>query len=142
MEHGPVDVLIIGFGTPKFEGHVMSELAKLAAAGTIRVLDAMVVLKQTDGSAAVLNVEDLPEEELAKIGYVPVGTSGLFDEETAEMLAEGAVPGSAAAALAIEHSWAVPLVNAIVEAGAEVGMHTRIPAAVVDEAFAALEGTQ
>ena len=64
--------------------------------------------------------------------------AGLFDDETAEMLAEGTVPGSAAAALAIEHVWAVPLVNAISEAGAEVGMHTRIPAPIVDEAFAAL----
>ena len=138
MEHGPVDVLIVGFGEPKFEGKVMGELEKLAKAGTIRVLDVMVVLKDPDGTAVVMKADDIREEELEAIGYTPLGTSGLFDEETAEMLAEGAVPGSAAAALAVEHVWAIPLVKSFTDAGAEVAMHTRIPAAIVDEAFEAL----
>jgi hypothetical protein len=49
------------------------------------------------------------------------------------------VPGSAVCALAIEHAWAVNLVNAIHDAGVELAMNMRVPAPIVDEAFASLE---
>ena len=45
---------------------------------------------------------------------------------------------SAIVALAIEHTWAVALVNSIVDAGAEVALNFRVPAPVVNDAFAAL----
>jgi len=48
------------------------------------------------------------------------------------------VPGSAIVALAIENAWAVPLMNAFEAAGADIAMHTRIPAPVVDDALAAI----
>jgi hypothetical protein len=46
------------------------------------------------------------------------------------------VPGSAVIALAIEHLWAVGLVNAVYNAGAELAFQFRVPAVVVDEAYA------
>jgi hypothetical protein len=49
------------------------------------------------------------------------------------------VPGSAVVALAIEHVWAVKLVNAIHDAGVELALNFRVPAPIVDEAFASLE---
>jgi hypothetical protein len=49
------------------------------------------------------------------------------------------VPGSAVLALAIEHAWAVNLVNAIHDAGVELAFNFRVPAPIVDEAFASLE---
>jgi hypothetical protein len=48
------------------------------------------------------------------------------------------VPGSAVVALAIEHTWAVDLVNAVYNAGAELAFQFRVPAVVVDEAYASL----
>ena len=33
MEHGPVDLLVIALGEPKFDGSVLAELQKLASAG-------------------------------------------------------------------------------------------------------------
>ena len=54
------------------------------------------------------------------------------------MLYEGMVPGSAVVALAIEHAWAVDLVNAIDAQGVAVAINVRIPAPVVNEAFASL----
>ncbi len=48
------------------------------------------------------------------------------------------VPDSAVIALAIEHTWAIALVNAIVDAGAGVALNFRVPAPIVDEAFASL----
>ena len=51
---------------------------------------------------------------------------------------EGMVPGSAVVALAIEHTWALALVNAVYQAGVDVALNFRVPAMVVDEAFASL----
>ena len=62
--------------------------------------------------------------------------------EDAAALSEGLVPGSLVFALAIEHVWAIGLVNAIMNAGAEIGASIRIPADVVSERFAALEAAK
>jgi hypothetical protein len=138
IEHGPVDVVVLAAGEPRFNGSVFAELERQAASGTIRVLDALIVLKDEGGQAWALNLEDLPPEEAAAVGFIDTGTRGLFDSEDAETLMEGMVPGSAVVALAIEHTWAVALVNALDQAGVEAAFNFRVPALVVDEAFASL----
>jgi hypothetical protein len=72
------------------------------------------------------------------VGFIETGTRGLFDSEDAGTLMEGMVPGSAVVALAIEHTWAVALVNALYQAGVDVALNFRVPAPIVDEAFASL----
>jgi hypothetical protein len=141
LRHGPVDVIILALGEPRFDGALLSELESLAGAGTIRVLDAMVLFKDEDGAGASLDIEDLPAEEAAAFGFIDTGTRGLFDSDDADQLFEGMVPGSAIVALAIEHAWAVSLVDTIYDMGAEVAMTFRVPAVLVDEAFAAITGS-
>ena len=138
IKHGPVDVVVLASGEPRFDGGVFAELERQAASGTIRVLDAMILLKDENGSVINLDIEDLPAEERAKVGFIETGTHGLFDSEDAETLYEGMVPGSAVCALAIEHVWAVDLVNAMQAAGVELALNFRVPATIVDEAFASL----
>jgi hypothetical protein len=138
MEHGPVDVVVLAAGEPRFDGSVLAELERLAGEGTIRVLDAMVLLKDPEGQAYALDMEDLPAAEAAALGFIDDGTRGLFDSYDSDALIEGMVPGSAVVALAIEHRWAVGLVNAVAGAGVELAMQVRIPAPVVDEALAGL----
>ena len=138
IEHGPVDVVVLAAGEPRFDGSVLTELEKQAATGTIRVLDAMLLVKDEEGQCLVLNLEDLPPDEAAAVGFIDTGTRGLFDSEDAETLMEGMVPGSAVLALAIEHTWAIALVNAFDQAGVEMALNFRVPAPIVDEAFASL----
>jgi hypothetical protein len=138
IKHGPVDVVVLAAGEPRFEGIVFAELERQASSGTIRVLDAMILLKDEQGVVARLDLEDLPAEEQAKVGFIDTGTRGLFDSEDAEILIEGMVPGSAVVALAIEHTWALALVNAMYQAGVDVALNFRVPAMVVDEAFASI----
>ena len=138
IEHGPVDVVVLAFGEPRFDGSILSELEQQAATGTIRVLDATVLLKDGDGECWRLDLEDLPPEEAASLGFIETRTRGLFDSDDADTLWEGMVPGSAVLALAIEHAWAVDLVNALDAQGVEVALNFRVPAPIVDEAFASL----
>jgi len=138
IQHGPVDVVVLAAGEPRLDGGVFAELERQASAGTIRVLDAMILLKDDQGGVARLDLEDLPADLAAAVGFIETGTRGLFDSEDAETLIEGMVPGSAVVALAIEHTWALALVNAVWQAGADVALNFRVPALVVDEAFASL----
>ena len=138
IEYGPVDVVVLAFGEPRFDGSILSELEQQAATGTIRVLDAMVLFKDGDGECWRMDLEDLPPEEAASLGFIETGTRGLFDSDDADTLWEGMVPGSAVLALAIEHAWAVDLVNALDAQGVEVALNFRVPAPIVDEAFASL----
>ena len=138
IQHGPVDVVVLAAGEPRFDGGVFAELERQAAAGTIRVLDAMILLKDDQGGVARLDLEDLPAAMAAAVGFIETGTRGLFDSEDAETLIEGMVPGSAVVALAIEHTWALALVNALYQAGVDVALNFRVPALVVDEAFASI----
>ncbi len=142
MRYGPVDVVVLAFGEPKFDGTILSELEKLASAGTIRILDAMVLVMDDEGTAYGLDIEDLPAEDKARLGFIETGTRGLFDAEDSATLAEGLVPGSGVLALAIENTWAVPLMNSWLEAGVDVAMHTRIPAPFVDDALASLSSAE
>jgi hypothetical protein len=138
IKHGPVDVVVLASGEPRFDGGVLAELERQAQSGTIRVLDAMILLKDEAGGRAALDLEDLPPEQRKAVGFIETGTRGLFDSDDAATLFEGMVPGSAIVALAIEHTWALALVNAVYQAGVDVALNFRVPALVVDEAFASI----
>ena len=141
IKHGPVDVVVLAAGEPRFDGSVFAELERQAASGTIRVLDAMLLVKDAEGKPWRLDLEELPPDMKTAVGFIETGTRGLFDSEDAETLYEGMVPGSAVLALAIEHAWAVDLVNALQSAGVEMALNFRVPAPIIDEAFASLEQT-
>jgi hypothetical protein len=141
MKHGPVDVVVLALGEPHFDGSILSELERQTATGTIRVLDAMILFKDGDGESWRVDLEDLTPEQKAAVGFIETETRGLFDSDDAETLWEGMVPDSAVIALAIEHTWAIDLVNILDAAGVEVALNFRVPAPIVDEAFASLEAS-
>lgn len=139
ITRGPVDVIVLALGAPHFDGSIMRELERQTATGTIRVLDAMVLFKSESGECWRVDLEDMPASDLAALDFIPTESRGLFDSDDAETLWEGMVPDSAVVALAIEHTWAVDLVNALDQAGVEVAANFRVPAPIVEEAFASLE---
>lgn len=139
IKHGPVDVLVMAYGEPRFDGSVLAELEKRSADGTIRVLDAMVLFKDEDEVCWQMEMSELPPEQLAALGFIEAETRGLIDDEDADILYDGMAPGSAVLALAIEHTWAIDLVNAMANNGFEFAINYRVPVATVEEAFAALE---
>jgi hypothetical protein len=134
-------VVVIATGSPKFDGSILAELERVASTGTVRVLDAMILVRDSEGEVYGLDIEDLDDDEKAKLGFIETGTHGLFNAEDSATLAEGLVPGSVLLALAIEHVWAIGLTNALYDAGAEIALSYRVPAPIVNEQFAALAGS-
>ena len=137
-KHGPVDVMVLAFGEARFDGSALAELERQSAAGTIRVLDLIILLKDEEEQCWRIEVSDLTPEQAAAVAFIDAETLGLFDDEDAAILCEGMVSGSAVVALAIENTWAVELVNAIHAEGGELAFNSRVPATVVDEVFTSL----
>ena len=86
IKHGPVDVIVLAAGEPRFDGGVLLELQRQAESGTIRVLDAMILMKDEAGRAWSLDLEDLPAADAAALGFIETGTHGLFDSEDADII--------------------------------------------------------
>ncbi|HNS03620.1 MAG TPA: DUF6325 family protein [Anaerolineae bacterium] len=138
LKFGPVDVIVLAAGAPAFDGSILAELERAAETGVIRVLDAMLLVRDDAGDCWRVDIEDLPDDQKLALAFVETGTRGLFDSDDAGVLFEGMVPGSAVVALAIEHRWAIDLVNAVYSSGVELAFQFRVPAVVVDEAYASL----
>jgi uncharacterized membrane protein len=138
---GPVQVLVVEFDRTRFEGEILPELERLNKEGTIRVLDLLFVAKPEGGELEVVQKSDLTADEATELGALAGALLGLGtgDEDQALSRAEAgaelgedghllggedvwyladAIPeGSSAAVLVIEHRWAIPLRDKLVEAG-------------------------
>ena len=62
-ELGPVDFVVVEFppGHSQFTGEMAEELLKLVDAGTIRVIDLMILTKDADGTIEALELSELDD---------------------------------------------------------------------------------
>lgn len=141
MTIGPIQAFVIGFpDNDMFEGRIAEELMRLSDNGEIRIIDAVFLMREGD-DVAVLEVSDLDDDQRAELrGAVgalvglglagadgaaagaELGASAGADAPTAaEVVAAGLLEdlpdGTSALVLAIEHLWAVPLRDAVRDAG-------------------------
>src|SRR5690606_11145511 len=107
---GPVELVLIVSPQSVLRGEVIAELARLADAGTIDVLDALVVRKADDGRVEWLEVGESGDDELARVVGEP---AGLLAAEDVDDIADELAPGSAVGMLVFEHTWARGLASAV-----------------------------
>lgn len=142
MAIGPVQLLVLGFNEPNFQGEVLAELDRLKESDTVRVIDGIAIYKDAEGEVTVLKRTDLTDDEAAEFGAVVgaligLGAGGLegaeagaeagaaataegvdvFSEEDAWDVVEDIPNDSAAAVILLEHRWAIPLRDSIARAG-------------------------
>jgi hypothetical protein len=138
---GPIDFLIIEFppGQQHFTGEGAEELLRLHDAGTIRIMDLLILVKAQDGSVESLELSDLPTlGEFERIEAELVHTLG---EEDVDHLAAALEPGSVAAAIVYENTWAAPFASATRRAGGQLVANGRIPVQAIIASLEA-EATQ
>jgi hypothetical protein len=114
--------------------------------GTIRVLDLVMVTKGEDGSVAAAELRDHDETEVGELRSLETDLSLVLAFEDVERVGADLEPGSTAAVLVWENTWAAPMASAIRHSGGELIGQGRIPtqaliaAAEEDRAAAAAEG--
>jgi hypothetical protein len=133
---GPVDVVIIGFPGNKFSGQIAPAITELVEAGTIRVIDLLFVSKDSKGVVTSIEISDLDPDTGPAFMSIDVVQPGALGPEDAEEISEDLSLNSSALLVAFENSWAAKFVDACRSADGVVIDQIRIPADVVDSAFA------
>jgi len=126
-ELGPVDYLVVEFppGAQNFTGEMAAELVRLSDAGTIRVLDILILQKAADGS---IDAYEIDETEAAdEIRALETHVSEILAADDVEHLAAAMEPGSVAGVLVWENTWAAPFASAARRAGGQLIATGRIP---------------
>lgn len=142
MAVGPVQVILFGFEqTDQFRGEVIEELMRLRGRGLIRLVDLFVAVKEPGGDLVMVEMGDLTGEEEREFGEVigkllglgagsagePVPGNGRFmeaathaaglDRSRLREIVDDLAPGTAVGVLMFEHTWAIPLRDAVRRAG-------------------------
>ena len=138
---GPVQILVVGFETDALSGKVLAELKRLREADLVRLVDLLVVAKDDAGDLAVVQATDLTQDEAMEFGalvgaLIGIGTgdedvaadaavagavegadSHILDESQAWYVADSIPAGTTAAVALLEHRWAIPFRDAILDQG-------------------------
>ena len=142
MAIGPVQLIVLAFNEPNFQGEVLAELDRLKENDVVRVIDAIAIHKDAEGEVTVLKRTDLSDDEAAEFGatvgaLIGLGAAGLegaevgaeagaeamadgvdaFSEDDAWDVVEDIPANSAAAVILLEHRWAIPVRDAVIRAG-------------------------
>ena len=137
---GPVEYLVVEFPGNQFNGDVVPALKELTRNGIIHIIDLIFVKKDKDGNVKSFELSNLSAAEAAAFNDLDGEIDDLLNEEDILLAAEKLRPNSAGALLVFEHTWAIRLRDAVVNSGGRLVENDRIPAAVVDAAFAAAKG--
>jgi len=139
---GPVQLLVVAFDSPDFKGEVLANLSSLREHDVVRVIDILLVQKDTEGEVSTRQITDLSDEEAKELGQVvsalvglgealggdaegaarmwsgdgDLEEAGFSEDDLIDVLAE--IPNDSAVAIALlEHRWAIPLRESIIAAG-------------------------
>ena len=77
MGYGPVQMLVLAFDGNRFRGEILPELERLKREGVVRVLDLLLVRKDSAGAITHLVASDLDWEEAATFGETMGTLAGL-----------------------------------------------------------------
>jgi hypothetical protein len=140
IEMGPIDYLLVEWPGRQPKGEVAPHLLDLVDRGLIRILDLLFIAKDEEGHVAALNIADVGGE-VAELAVFEGASSGLLGDEDVEQAGGVLEPGTSAALLVFENSWAAPFVGAVRRSGGELVASGRIPAEDVIAALEAAEAT-
>jgi hypothetical protein len=139
-ELGPIDIVVIAYpaGAP-MTGEAAPLLVDLVERGIIRVLDAMFVMKNEDGTFSGFDATDLSDKGVGDFTVFEGASSGLLGDDDAATAAAEIEPGSAAVMIVYENRWAAPFVAAVRRNGGVPVAFERIPAQDLIDALDAAE---
>jgi uncharacterized protein DUF6325 len=140
IELGPIDYLVVEWPADKQPtGEALPMLVDLVDRGLIRVLDLAFVRKETDGTVSGLALEDLDLDGNPELEVFAGAQSGLLGDDDYAEAAGVLEPGSSAALLIYENTWAAPFATALRRSGAQLVADGRIPVNAIIAALDELE---
>ena len=137
---GPIDALVIGYppGAP-MTGDAVPILLDLVDRGIVRVLDALFVIKNDDGTFSGVDISDLDADTAGDVTAFTGATTGLLGDDDVALVAAELEPGSGAVMIVYENRWAAPFVDAVRRNGGVLIASQRINAQDLMDALDAAE---
>lgn len=132
---GPTDFLVMEFPGNKFNGDILGDLRELVEAGTIRIIDLVVVSKSIHDSVSIMELQELGAEASDVLAGLQATINQLITRDDINSIAAKLANNSTAALLLYENSWAVKTMKALVEADGRVLAYQRIPHELMIEAI-------
>ena len=140
-EMGPIDYVLIEWPGRQPTGEAAPHLVDLVDRGIIRVLDLAFITKDEDGKVAgVENSEVADQVEEMKV--FEGASSGVLSDDDITEAAEALEPGTSAALLVYENSWAGPFAAAVRRSGGQLVSTGRIPVQALIAALDAAEDAE
>ena len=140
MDLGPVDIVVIGFppDAPR-TGDAIPIFVDMVDRGIIRVLDVLMVQKDSEGTVSGLEIADLDGDRYPELVVFQGARSGILGDEDATAAGKGIEAGEAAVLICFENAWAAPFVSAVRRNGGHVLAFQRVPAQEVVDAAEAVD---
>jgi hypothetical protein len=138
IEMGPIDYLLVEWPGRQPNGEVAPHLVDLVDRGLIRILDLLFIAKDEEGNVTALNIADVGGD-VAELAIFEGASSGLLGDDDVEQAGGVLAPGTSAALLVFENSWAAPFASAVRRSGGELVASGRIPA---EDVLAALDAAE
>jgi len=126
---GPVEFYLISLADSQPAEAVIDELRDVVTTGTVQLLDLVVISKSDAGDVTVTEIE----------ADVDLGAPGLAGDDDIAEFAAVIEPGTTAALVALELTWAKRIAEKLAAAGSEVIGVERIPAPVVNALLESIE---
>jgi Family of unknown function (DUF6325) len=136
--HGPIDFVLIEFQGDRLTGGAAQAMLELVDKGIVSLYDVMIVGKTVEDVAYALDLAD-GVDQLGGFADMAWVRSGLLTEDDMRQAAEAMQPGTLAALIVYENTWAIPFVSAAMAEGGELIAGARIPAQDVMAVLDALD---
>ena len=134
-ELGPIDYILVEWpGRQRPHGELAPQLVDLVDRGLIRILDLAFIEKDEEGNVAALEIADVGDE-VVELAVFEGASSGLIGDDDLGHAGAALEPGTAAALLVYENTWAAPFATALRRGGAQIVASGRIPAQDVLDAL-------
>lgn len=128
---GPIDLLALEFPGNRFTGAGLRELHALVAAGTIRIIDLVLISKNQAGLLAALELSDLGSDASGALAALRATVSQMLTTDDIEAVGEQLANNTTAAVMLYENTWAIKMKQAIMDANGRVVVQARIPHEIV-----------
>ena len=139
MTLGPLEYVMVAIKGNRFSGQILAELRAAQEKGIIRVIDLLMIKKDEQGNVMVLELSDLSEEEGRPFGFLAGNILSIFEPDDVEATISQIPNNSAAGLLLVEQTWAIPLKEAVLNAGAVASTGGLVASEVVQSIEAEIE---
>jgi Family of unknown function (DUF6325) len=139
MTLGPLEYTVIGFEGNRFNGEIAKEIGAVVDAGIIALVDVVMITKDIDGNAAVVEIDAKDDPRFAGFAGMLEGLMGLLTPEDIDNIAAGLPANTSALVLLFEHRWAVNIKEAIGAAGGFLISRTTVAPEILELVNAELE---